>query len=59
MQPRAQEEEEERNDARGERAVQSDMDKHSRVLGLNRPLGVSIMMEGGFMGYSGGNLSLP
>ncbi len=35
------------------------MDKHSRVLGLNRPLGVSIMMEGGFMGYSGGNLSLP
>jgi hypothetical protein len=46
-------------EGRGERAVQSDMDKHSRVLGLNRPLGVSIMMEGGFMGYSGGNLSLP
>lgn len=37
----------------------SDMLRHSRVLGLNRPLGVSIRMEGGFRGYSGGNLSFP
>lgn len=37
----------------------SDMLRHSRVLGLKRPLGVSIRMEGGFRGYSAGNLSLP
>jgi hypothetical protein len=35
------------------------MDRHKRVLGLKRPEGVSIMMDGGFSGYSGGNLSLP
>ena len=37
----------------------SDMLRQRRVLGLKRPLGVSMRMEGGFRGYSGGNLSLP
>lgn len=37
----------------------SDILRHRRVLGLKRPLGVIIMMLGGFRGYSGGNFSLP
>ena len=37
----------------------SDMDKHKRVLGLKRPEGVNMRIEGGLSGYSGGNLSLP
>jgi hypothetical protein len=39
--------------------AQSDMDKHKRVLVLNRPFGVNIMMPGGLCGYCGGKMSLP
>jgi hypothetical protein len=35
------------------------IERQRRVLGLNRPEGVSIRIEGGLRGYSGGNLSLP
>ena len=37
----------------------SDILRQSLVLGLKRPLGVSIMILGGFKGYSGGNFNLP
>jgi len=35
------------------------IERQRRVLGLKRPEGVSIRIEGGLRGYSGGNLSLP
>jgi hypothetical protein len=35
------------------------MDRQRRRLVLKRPLGVHMITEGGFMGYSGGNLSMP
>lgn len=35
------------------------MDKHSRVLVLNRPDGVHIIIDGGLNGYDAGNISLP
>ena len=35
------------------------MERHSRVLGWKRPMGVCMRMAGGAKGYSGGNIKVP
>ena len=35
------------------------MDRHNRLFVSNRPLGVRSLIDGGFIGYSGGNSSIP
>ena len=37
----------------------SEIDRHMRFIGSNLPEGVIIMMPGGFIGYSGGNMIFP
>ena len=37
----------------------SDMERHKRVFGLNRPDGVVIYILGGLNGYSAGKTSFP
>lgn len=37
----------------------SEMDRHILCFGANLPLGVIIIMPGGFIGYSVGNINLP